>query len=242
MAQGHCAARGTADAATDDAGLWRFKDGAAIYAHKLKQFTTTNMTATEIHDLGLREVRRIEGDMDAILRKLGRTEGTVKQRMEKLAADLSYPNTSEGRTRIMADIDAMIRDADKRSSALFDPRPTAPVIAQALSRVPLGERSGELHVATARRIAARDLPDAFASSNMTKGQSAHARLSRNHSRTSLPGRVRRRESPAPEVPAGARAWRHLRHQRRLGALRRTHGGPGRLVHEGDLEGAPRATG
>jgi uncharacterized protein (DUF885 family) len=117
-------------AATDDAGLWRFKDGAAIYAHKLKQFTTTNMTAAEIHELGLREVRRIEGDMDAILRKLGRTEGTVKQRMEKLAADLSYPLTNEGRARIMADIGAMIRDADTRSNALFDLRPKSAVIAQ----------------------------------------------------------------------------------------------------------------
>jgi uncharacterized protein (DUF885 family) len=116
--------------ATDDAGLWRYKDGAAIYAHRLKQFTTTNMTAAEIHELGLREVRRIEGEMDAILRKLGRTEGSVKDRMQKLAADLSYPNTSEGRTRIMADIDAMIRDADTRSSALFDLRPKSPVIAQ----------------------------------------------------------------------------------------------------------------
>jgi uncharacterized protein (DUF885 family) len=117
-------------AATDDAGLWRYKEGAAVYAHRLKQFTTTNMTAAEIHDLGLREVRRIESEMDAILRKLGRTDGTVKQRMEKLAADLSYPNTSDGRTRIMADIDAMIRDADQRSTALFDLRPKSPVIAQ----------------------------------------------------------------------------------------------------------------
>ena len=117
-------------ASTDDAGLWRFKDGAAIYAHKLKQFTTTTMTAAEIHELGLREVRRIEGDMDAILRKLGRTEGTVKERMQKLATDLSYPLTNEGRTRIMADIDAMIRDADTRSNALFDLRPKSPVIAQ----------------------------------------------------------------------------------------------------------------
>jgi uncharacterized protein (DUF885 family) len=117
-------------AATDDAGLWRYKDGAAIYAHRLKQFTTTNMTAAEIHELGLREVTRIEREMDAILRKLERTEGTVKQRMEKLAADLSYPNTSEGRMRIMADIDGMIRDADRRSGALFDLRPTSPVIAQ----------------------------------------------------------------------------------------------------------------
>ena len=116
--------------ATDDAGLWRYKDGAAVYAYKLKQFTTTNMTAAEIHDLGLREVRRIEGDMDAILRKLGRTDGTVKQRMEKLAADLSYPNSGNGRTLIMADIDAMIRDADMRSNTLFDLRPKSPVIAQ----------------------------------------------------------------------------------------------------------------
>ncbi len=64
--------------ASDDAGLWRHKDGAAIYAHKLKQFTTTTMTAAQIHELGLREVSRIEGEMDAILRKLGRTEGTVQ--------------------------------------------------------------------------------------------------------------------------------------------------------------------
>jgi uncharacterized protein (DUF885 family) len=117
-------------AATDDAGLWRYKDGAAIYAYKLKQYTTTNLTAAEIHELGLREVHRIEGEMDVILRKLGRAEGTVKQRMEKLAADLSYPLTNEGRARIMADIGGMIRDADTRSNALFDLRPKSPVIAQ----------------------------------------------------------------------------------------------------------------
>ena len=120
--------------ASDDAGLWRHKDGAAIYAHKLKQFTTTTMTAAEIHALGLREVSRIEGEMDAILRKLGRTTGTVKERMQKLQADLSYPITDEGRTRIMADIDAMIRDADRRAAALFDLRPKAPVIAQPYPR------------------------------------------------------------------------------------------------------------
>ena len=120
--------------ASDDAGLWRYKDGAAIYAHKLKQFTTTSMTAAQIHELGLREVSRIEGEMDAILRKLGRASGTVKDRMQKLQSDLSYPITDEGRARIMADIDVMIRDADRRSSALFDLRPKAPVIAQPYPR------------------------------------------------------------------------------------------------------------
>ena len=57
--------------ATDDAGLWRFKDGAAVYAESLRRFTTTNLTADEIHQIGLREVARIEKEMDAILRRSG---------------------------------------------------------------------------------------------------------------------------------------------------------------------------
>lgn len=116
--------------ASDDAGLWRFKDGAEIYAHRLKLFTTTNMKAAEIHELGLREVSRIEGEMDTILRKLGRTTGIVKERVEKLHADLGYPVTDEGRARLMADIDVMIRDAEKRADPLFGLRPKAHVIAQ----------------------------------------------------------------------------------------------------------------
>ena len=116
--------------ATDNAGLWRFDKGAEIYAHKLKEFTSTAMTAAEIHQLGLREVSRIESEMDAILRKLGRTAGSVNQRIERLKADLSYPGTSDGRSRIMADIETIIRDAEKRAGALFDLRPKALVIAQ----------------------------------------------------------------------------------------------------------------
>jgi uncharacterized protein (DUF885 family) len=116
--------------ATDDAGLWRFQDGAAIYAHRLKQYTTTNMTASEIHALGLREVSRIEAEMDAILRQLGRTEGTVASRIKALDEALRYPETDDGRARIMADINALIRDAEKRADALFDVRPKAPVVAR----------------------------------------------------------------------------------------------------------------
>jgi uncharacterized protein (DUF885 family) len=117
--------------ATDDAGLWRFPQGAAVYAHRLRQYTTTAMSAADIHQLGLREVRRIEGEMDAILRTIGRTNGTVNERIQALTNDLRYPETDEGRARIMADIDVMIRDAEQRADLLFDVRPKAPVIAQA---------------------------------------------------------------------------------------------------------------
>ena len=116
--------------ATDDAGLWRFANGAEVYAHRLRQFTSTDLTADQIHEVGLKEVARIEAEMDAILRQLGRAQGTVKQRTTQLQADLAYPDTEAGRKQIMADIDTMIRDAEKRADALFDIRPKTPVIAR----------------------------------------------------------------------------------------------------------------
>jgi uncharacterized protein (DUF885 family) len=116
--------------ATDEAGISRLKGGADAYAYHLARFTTTNLTADQIHQIGLREVANIEKEMDAILRKLGRTQGTIKERIEQLEKDLAYPLTDTGRKAIMADIDAMIRDADKRSALLFDRVPKAAVIAQ----------------------------------------------------------------------------------------------------------------
>ena len=51
---------------TDDAGLWRLKGGAEAYAYFLHRYTTTHLTADQIHEIGLREVARIEKEMDGI--------------------------------------------------------------------------------------------------------------------------------------------------------------------------------
>ncbi len=115
---------------TDDAGLWRFGNGREAYAHRLRQATSTDLDAGQIHAIGLREVARIEAEMDAILRSIGRSKGSVKARVEQLKAVLAYPETDAGRARIMADIDTMIRDAERRADALFDIRPKAEVIAR----------------------------------------------------------------------------------------------------------------
>jgi uncharacterized protein (DUF885 family) len=118
--------------ANDNAGLWRLKGGSEAYTFFLRQFTTTNMTADQTHELGLRQVETIERQMDEILKRLGRTQGTIKERIEKLQADLTYPNpTSDvSREQIMKDIDAILRDAQRRAALLFDKRPKAQVVAQ----------------------------------------------------------------------------------------------------------------
>ncbi len=122
--------------ATDDAGLWRYQGGADAYAFFLSRFTTATYTAEQIHQIGLQQVAKIEAEQDAILKQLGRTEGTVRERIEKLRNDLRYPDpTSEAsRAAIMKDTNAFIQDALKRSPSLFDLQPKTPVIAQPFPR------------------------------------------------------------------------------------------------------------
>jgi uncharacterized protein (DUF885 family) len=118
--------------ATDDAGIWRLKGGPEAYTYFLHRFTTTNLTAAEIHATGLKQVEVIESQMDTLLRRLGRTEGSVKDRIEKLKLDMRYPDptSEESRAQIMRDIDGILTDALKRSALLFDLRPKSPIVAQ----------------------------------------------------------------------------------------------------------------
>jgi len=122
--------------ATDDAGLWRLNNGPAAYAYFLRRSTTTDMTPDQIHELGLRQVETIDRQMDQLLRRLGRNDGSVKDRIDQLRQDTTYPSpgSDESRSQVMRDIEAILRDAEKRATLLFDKTPKAPVVAQPFPR------------------------------------------------------------------------------------------------------------
>lgn len=116
--------------ATADAGVWRFENGADMYARALRFYTTTDLTAEEIHEIGLQEVARIEAEMDTLFRQVGLTDGTLIEREAQLTARLSYPDNEAGREQVMAEIQRILADAKVRSAALFDVVPKSDVIAQ----------------------------------------------------------------------------------------------------------------
>jgi uncharacterized protein (DUF885 family)/quercetin dioxygenase-like cupin family protein len=120
--------------ARDDAGLWRFKGGDEAYAAALRRFTTTNLTADQIHEIGLKQVAAIEAQMDGLFRQIGKTQGSIKERVAQLKKEQAYPLTEEARTKIMTDANAMIRDAEKRAALQFDRTPKTPVEARAFPR------------------------------------------------------------------------------------------------------------
>ena len=58
-------------ACRDTAGVASQRDGAALYQHLVRLQTTTSMTPQEIHETGLREVRRIRAAMESLMVKTG---------------------------------------------------------------------------------------------------------------------------------------------------------------------------
>jgi uncharacterized protein (DUF885 family) len=118
-----------AKTATHDAGIWRIPDGERIYAAALKSNTTTDMTAEELHALGLAEVARIDSEMDAILRSLGRTEGSVADRLRALSQDPAqlFANTDEGRQQMLDYLGKLNTEVMARAKDFFITLPPQPL-------------------------------------------------------------------------------------------------------------------
>lgn len=112
---------------TDDAGAWRLPRGDAFYRQALATYTTTALGADEIHAIGRREVARIEGEMDRILRELGHATGSVKERFEQVQMKLIPPTEPDPRPAVLAETVRIVQDAERRAADLFDLRPQAPV-------------------------------------------------------------------------------------------------------------------
>ncbi|HEY7671305.1 MAG TPA: DUF885 domain-containing protein [Gammaproteobacteria bacterium] len=85
---------------TDEAptGIWKLPQGREYYAERLAAMTTTEMTADEIHELGLREVARIQGEMEAIRQRVG-FKGSLQELFAFVREDpqFFFPNNDEGR-------------------------------------------------------------------------------------------------------------------------------------------------
>lgn len=79
-------------------GVGKDPGGAAFYTERLAYSTTTNLTAQQIHQLGLDEIKRIKGEMEAIKQQVGFT-GSLPEFFTYVREDdrFYYPNTDEGR-------------------------------------------------------------------------------------------------------------------------------------------------
>jgi uncharacterized protein (DUF885 family) len=79
-------------------GVWKLPDGDAFYAERLANNTTTDMTADQIHRLGLAEVARIQEEMRKVKNAVD-FDGSLEEFFVFVRTDprFTYPNTDAGR-------------------------------------------------------------------------------------------------------------------------------------------------
>lgn len=111
--------------APDEDGVWRFEDGAEYYSALLANYTTTDLTADQIHAIGLREVERIHGQMRAIMDEVG-FEGTLQEFFEFTRTDdRFYYDTRE---EYLADAEAKLDAMEAKLPEFFSTLPSDPLV------------------------------------------------------------------------------------------------------------------
>lgn len=110
---------------TNDAGVWKFPNGEAYYTYILSHYTSTEMTADQIHEIGLQALERIHAEMRTIFDQLGYPlDKSIPVLFSRVAADSGSLFGDE----IVSGYEEIITAVDKNISSAFDLRPNIGVI------------------------------------------------------------------------------------------------------------------
>jgi uncharacterized protein (DUF885 family) len=113
--------------ASDTPGVGTLPKGHAYYTYVLHHQTGTNMSAEEIHELGLAEVGRIQAEIQVIAADLGYPEGISMADLEKR---LSMNGDYLKGDALLAEYERLIAEADQAMEEFFDLLPSTELIIQ----------------------------------------------------------------------------------------------------------------
>lgn len=116
-------------AAVNPVGVSTQPNGVAYYNLRLQQSTTTDLTAEQIHQIGLDEVARLTKEMNAIKEQVG-FSGSLQDFFKFIKTDpqFFYPDTDEGRQAYLTDSEAFIRQVEAKLPQYFGILPKAPLL------------------------------------------------------------------------------------------------------------------
>lgn len=102
-------------------GIWAQPNGDKYYQYTIKTQGDSNLSADEIHQLGLDEVARLTADMNSILKQLNYQHGSVAERMEALSKELrfTYEDNEQGKQQLIKDLNQQIVNINKMIGTQF---------------------------------------------------------------------------------------------------------------------------
>ncbi len=112
--------------ARSEAGVWAQPNGEAYYQEAIRQLGDSSLSADEIHQLGLDEVKRISEEMNTILVSEGYKSGTVGARMVALNEEerFLYEDSKAGREQLLADLNGYIDEITLKMAPVFKTKPS----------------------------------------------------------------------------------------------------------------------
>ncbi|WP_105255065.1 DUF885 domain-containing protein [Pseudoalteromonas sp. T1lg75] len=127
--------------APEKVGIWAQPNGEAFYQHEITYLGDSDLSAEQIHQLGLDEVKRITARMDEILKANGYSEGSVNERMQQLNAEprFLYEDSDAGRAELLAFLRDEIVTINKKAPDYFSTLPPQKV---EVRRIPVAVEAG----------------------------------------------------------------------------------------------------
>lgn len=107
--------------ATDDDGVWKLPDGEAYYAYLLRHHTTTDLSAAQIHQIGLDEVQRLTESVQVVLKEMNLPIDAPGQQFKALREDQQQQYLGEDqREAIINYYQAILDEVNQRTPEIFN--------------------------------------------------------------------------------------------------------------------------
>lgn len=143
-------------------GVWRARDGDAFYRRALSVSLGADTDPVAAHRRARDVVRDLHREADALLRAQGLTSGTVAERLRAMLRDerYLYPDTDDGRTQAVADMNATLAHIRTLLPRAFHGVADTPAMVRRMpteeeARGAAGRRDGQSYIVDLLRIRAR---------------------------------------------------------------------------------------
>ncbi|MCY4358903.1 MAG: DUF885 domain-containing protein [Gammaproteobacteria bacterium] len=110
-------------------GVWALPNGDGYYRQRLSQMTTLELTADEIHNIGLDEVERLLAEMEAVKKSTG-FAGTLQEFFVFVRQDKQFffPDTEQGRQDYLNINNEYLKRINEKLPLFFGRLPKAPLV------------------------------------------------------------------------------------------------------------------
>ena len=112
-----------------EVGVWQVPNGKELYALRCREFTTTDLTPDQIHEIGLSEVKRIRAEMEKIVQEV-KFQGTFAEFLDHLRSDPRFYYKTEA--ELLSAYQLLCKQIDPQLVKLFGTLPRMPYGVEAI--------------------------------------------------------------------------------------------------------------